>query len=71
MNRKDEIEKGAWEYINSDKFPVIGYPHLAFGDFTTGANFADKTFMEKAIKWISQHCPTEMISDFKNFMLNE
>lgn len=71
MNRKKEVEKAAWDYINSDKFPVIGYPYLAFGDFINGAKFADETFMEKAIKWISQNCSNEMVDDFKNFMFNE
>lgn len=43
---KKIFEKAARDYINSDKFPVIGYPHLAFGDFIKGAEFAQKE-MEK------------------------
>lgn len=43
---KKIFEKAARDYINSDDFPVIGYPHLAFGDFINGAKFAHKE-MEK------------------------
>lgn len=46
MNRI--IEKAARDYINSDEFPVFGYPHLAFGDFIKGGEFAQKE-MEKCI----------------------
>lgn len=44
---KKEIEKEAWKYINSDEFPVIGYPYLAFGDFIKGAEVAIKLAKEK------------------------
>ena len=43
---KKIFEKAAYDYINSDAFPVFGYPHLAFGDFINGANFAQQE-MEK------------------------
>lgn len=43
---KKIFEKTAYDYINSDAFPVFGYSHLAFGDFINGANFAQQE-MEK------------------------
>ena len=45
-NKKQQIEQHAREYINSDEFPVIGYPHLAFGDFIKGAECASKIILE-------------------------
>lgn len=53
MKRKDEIEKAAFEYINSDAVSPENM-QLAFGDFINGAKWADKTMIEKACKWMKE-----------------
>ena len=54
MKRKEQIEKAAQEYINSDAVSPMNM-QLAFGDFINGAEWADKTMIEKACKWITEH----------------
>ena len=41
MKRELQIHKAAEEYINSDAVPTINM-HMAYGDFTRGAEWADK-----------------------------
>ena len=81
MKRKDEIEKAAFEYINSDAVSPENM-QLAFGDFINGAKWADKTMIEKACKWILNNMHkyikakrlgifvnnTGMVSDFRKAM---
>ena len=66
---KTSFTKAAENYVNSEDFPVIGYPHLAKQDFIKGAEYATN----KAIEWVVKNLSTQekMISDFKNFMFNE
>lgn len=66
---KTSFTKAAENYVNSEDFPVIGYPHLAKQDFIKGAEYATN----KAIEWVVKNLSDQekMISDFKNFMLNE
>ena len=47
MMKQNEIEKAANAYINSDEFPVIGYPHLAKQDFIKGAEWAKEIMIDK------------------------
>lgn len=54
MKRREEIEKAATDYINSDAVSPMNM-QLAFGDFINGAEWADKTMIEKARKWITEH----------------
>ena len=54
MTRREEIEKAATDYINSDAVSPMNM-QLAFGDFINGAEWADKTMIEKARKWITEH----------------
>lgn len=74
MNRI--LEKAAREYINSDDFPVVGYPHLAFGDFIKGAEFAQKE-MEKrmyafieSISELTVYDSLDLKSSFDEFIKN-
>lgn len=45
MKRKEEIEKEAFNYINSDAVSPENM-QLAFGDFINGAKWADKTMIK-------------------------
>ena len=54
MKRKEEINKVANDRIKAeamDKEWVLCY----FDAFTTGANWADRTMIEKAIKWMEEN----------------
>lgn len=51
MKRREEIQKAAFEYINSDAVSPENM-QLAFGDFINGAKWADKTMIEKAKAWV-------------------
>ena len=51
MKRKEQIEKEAFNYINSDAVPPENM-QLAFGDFINGAKYADKTMIEKACSYL-------------------
>ena len=66
---KTSFTKAAENYVNSEDFPVIGYPHLAKQDFIKGAEYATNKAFEWVVKNLSDQ--EKMISDFKNFMLNE
>lgn len=54
MTRREEIEKAAFNYINSDAVSAENM-QLAFGDFVNGAEWADKTMIEKACEWLDQN----------------
>ena len=54
MTRRKEIEKAATDYINSDAVSPMNML-LAFGDFINGAEWADKTMIDKACEWIKEH----------------
>lgn len=54
MKRKEQIEKAAFEHINSDAVSPMNM-QLAFGDFINGAEWADKTMIEKACEWIKEN----------------
>lgn len=54
MKRKEEIEKAAFNYINSDAVSAENM-QLAFGDFINGAQWADKTIIEKATQWLFEN----------------
>ena len=47
MTRQEEKQKAAEDYIKSEAVG-IGNEVLAFGDFLNGADWADKTMIEKA-----------------------
>ena len=47
MKRREEIEKAAFNYIDSDAVSAENM-QLAFGDFINGAEWADKTMIDKA-----------------------
>ena len=51
MTREEEIEKAAFNYINSDVVSAENM-QLAFGDFINGTKWADKTMIEKACEWL-------------------
>lgn len=51
MTRKEQIEKAATDYINSDAVSPMNM-QLAFGDFINGAKWADKTMIETACEWM-------------------
>ena len=70
MTRREEIEKAANDYINSDAVSPMNM-QLAFGDFINGAQWADKTMIEKARQWFNLHfrqvgTPREVKHDFQS-----
>lgn len=70
MTRREEIEKAATDYINSDAVSPMNM-QLAFGDFINGAEWADKTMIEKARQWFNLHfrqvgTPKEIKHDFQS-----
>ena len=54
MTRKEEIALAALNYICSNAVSAENM-QLAFGDFTNGAEWADKTMIEKACEWIESY----------------
>ena len=60
--KKNEIEKAANDYINSEEFPVIGYPHLAKQDFIKGAERAK----EMMIDWLKEKLTFSMANEYFN-----
>ena len=54
MIRKKQIEKAAFDYINSDVVSPMNM-QLAFGDFINGVKWADRTMIEKACEWVENH----------------
>jgi hypothetical protein len=63
MTRREEIEKAANDYINSDAVSTMNM-QLAFGDFINGAEWADKTMIEKACEWIIENMPHYVSKDY-------
>ena len=53
MKRREQIEKEATNYINSDAVSPMNM-QLAFGDFINGEQWADKTMIEKACYWMKE-----------------
>lgn len=58
FKRKEQIEKAATDYINSDAVSPMNM-QLAFGDFINGAKWADNTMIEKAAAWLYDHLTSE------------
>lgn len=56
MKRKEQIEKAATDYINSDAVSPMNM-QTAFGDFINGAKWADKTMIEKFLYWLTMKSP--------------
>lgn len=54
MKRKEQIEKAAREYINSDAVSAMN-TQMAFGDFINGAEWMHKTMIEKACEWLKNN----------------
>lgn len=88
MARKDERRKAAWEFAaecTKDAFYPNDYDgyesscaqsHIA-GNFITGANWADRTMVEKAIGWLKEQdefvgisFADDFIERFKEAMLS-
>lgn len=59
---QNKIEKAANDYINSEEFPVIGYPHLAKQDFIKGAEWA-KEIMNN---WLKNKLTFPMTNEYFN-----
>ena len=62
MTRREEIEKAATDYINSDAVSPMNM-QLAFGDFINGAEWADKTLIEKTMSWFYKNAHKEKYWD--------
>ena len=62
MTRKEEINQAAHKYINSDVVSS-GNEHLAFGDFINGAEWADKTMLDKVCEWLGNHNDYQRVND--------
>ena len=54
MTLRKEIEKAAFDYINSDAVKAENM-QLAFGDFINGAEWMQKKMIDKACEWITEH----------------
>ena len=75
MERKKEIEKAAREYMKSDAVSPMNM-QLAYGDFINGAEWADKTMIEKATTWLFENVydylnpeDQERVESFRKAML--
>ena len=66
MTRREEIEKAATDYINSDAVSPMNM-QLAFGDFINGAEWADKTMIEKALDWLKDMTLDYIQGDVRDF----
>ena len=66
MTRREEIEKAATDYINSDAVSPMNM-QLAFGDFINGAEWADNTMIEKALDWLKDMTLDYIQGDVRDF----
>lgn len=62
MKRREQIEKAATDYINSDAVSPMNM-QMAFGDFINGAQWADKTMIEKTISWFYKNAHNQKYWD--------
>jgi hypothetical protein len=70
MTRRKEIEKAAFNYINSDAVSPENM-QLAFGDFINGAQWADKTMIERVEQWLIKNNRGQTISSLHRFLEEE
>ena len=70
MTRREEIEKAATDYINSDAVSPMNM-QLAFGDFINGAEWADKTMIEKARQWLLRNAKDYVSTYFDEGILQD
>jgi hypothetical protein len=70
MKRKEQIEKAAFEYINSDAVSPMNM-QLAFGDFINGAEWADKTMIERVEQWLIKNNRGQTIGSLHRFLEEE
>jgi hypothetical protein len=70
MKRKEQIEKAAFEYINSDAVSQMNM-QLAFGDFINGAEWADKTMIERVEQWLIKNNRGQTIGSLHRFLEEE
>jgi hypothetical protein len=70
MTRKEEIEQAAEEYYNEVKYlsDLSAFPIAAF---KAGAEWADKTMIDKAIKFFQSKSKHGMIEENINEFINE
>ena len=74
MTRKEQIEKAATEYINSDAVSPMNM-QLAFGDFINGAMWADCNPNQQIVKKMHDELKTtydvlnEMFEDYEDARL--
>lgn len=76
MNRKELRDSAAQEYIRRT---LVDSPHIRTSAFKAGWDEADRTLIDKAVKWLYEHreevqtedngiagwIPDELIMDFK------
>lgn len=68
MTREEEIRKAAYEYacgVASAGFCVEEY---TIEDFTKGAEWADKSIIDKAWNWFTEQKGERTIDDFRKAM---
>lgn len=70
MTRREEIEKEAFNYINSDAVSAENM-QLAFGDFINGAQWANKTMIERVEKWLIKNNRGQTIGSLHRFLEEE
>lgn len=70
MTRREEIERAATDYINSDAVSPMNM-QLAFGDFINGAQWADKTMIERVEQWLIKNNRGQTIGSLHRFLEEE
>lgn len=70
MKRGEQIEKAATDYINSDAVSPMNM-QLAFGDFIKGAQWADKTMIERVEQWLIKNNRGQTIGSLHRFLEEE
>ena len=75
MTRKEEREQAAWNYINSKNVKSEN-EQLAFGDFINGAEWSDKTMLNRVCEYLKPvlkdlagyNCGADLIKDLRKAM---
>ena len=70
MTRREEIEQAAFNYINSDVVSAENM-QLAYGDFINGAQWADKTMIERVEQWLIKNNRGQTIGSLHRFLEEE
>ena len=59
MIRQDQITQAALDYCRQYKDSKLTAENAALIAFSDGAQWADRTMIEKAVKWLEENCTVE------------